>query len=470
MEEKIFSAGFARCKITPEKFGVPLRGYGATHLRLSESVMDDLYAHILCLGNGDKAEVCLITMDLTAVNDTLVAQCRAAVEEATGIPGERVLLGGTHTHSAPDYDSDMPIIQEYLAYIVRQVKATVPLAVQDMKPAKIFFGSAEVGRPGVRLNFCRHYTIAANSDANTETQEKLIYCGDNFNDRLAGDKEHYHYVGHAQEVDPMLQVIRLEREGADNIIMVNWQSHAHIKGGSKKTFITADFPGALVNKVEALIPGSKCIYYNGACGNINPFSRMLSDSLPGLTFGPNRDHYAFAAVLGDYVRRANQNARESTTSTLDFRKRIVTCQRDHSMDHLVEEATLVRTIFMRDGYTQEVKDLCVKHGFNSPYQCGSIMAKAKAPATGTVELNALRIGDVGYATSVGEFFNDLGENIKKFSPFPMTFFKGYANGTGCYFPSAGSPENTYERNTTRFVPGTGELLVQNLVEMLTEMK
>ena len=203
--ENCLSVGFARADITPDPVtGYPLGGYGATHRRLSQNLLERLSAHVLLVGEGETPKVFLITCDTTNGYAALVLKLRADLSRATGFPEEMFLIGGTHSHSTPDLSSPLPIIKEYLELISARVTEALKQALSDLRPAKVFYNSVEVGHPGSRLNFCRHYVIAPNGSYNHESAGNTLYCGDNFNDNLAWDYEHYHYVRHAQEVDPML--------------------------------------------------------------------------------------------------------------------------------------------------------------------------------------------------------------------------------------------------------------------------
>lgn len=332
MAEKVFTVGFARCDITPLENNIPLAGYGAVDLRRSTEVIDRMYAHILCFGEDGEAKMIMITGDLISVEQKLLDEIRSRVSKATGVPEGQILVGGTHSHSVPATYSQSDETKRFIAHLYDQLEKTAPLAVADQKPAEIFFGNVEVGKPGTRLNFCRHYKLARVEAREDITNQNIEYCGDNANNTKAADNVHYRYVGHAQDVDPMLQVIKLVREDADDIVMVNFQAHAHITGGGKKTLLSSDFPGALVQRVEKIIPGTKCIYYNGAAGNINPNSRMVEDSIPGLTYGLDRDHHGYASILAAYVKRVNQHLLKSESTAFDFRKEVVTLNHDHTKD------------------------------------------------------------------------------------------------------------------------------------------
>jgi hypothetical protein len=53
-----------------------------------------------------------------------------------------------------------------------------------------------------------------------------------------------------------------------------------------------------------------------------------------------------------------------------------------------------------------------------------------------LNIQALRINDVAFATAAGETFVELGLGVKNASPFPNTLFLGYSNGCIGYIPPA----------------------------------
>ncbi|MBN1873369.1 MAG: hypothetical protein JXA33_03995, partial [Anaerolineae bacterium] len=52
----------------------------------------------------------------------------------------------------------------------------------------------------------------------------------------------------------------------------------------------------------------------------------------------------------------------------------------------------------------------------------------------SAEVQALRVGEWAIVTTPGEVFNQIGVQVKATSPFPHTFFVGYANGSIGYIP------------------------------------
>jgi hypothetical protein len=72
-------------------------------------------------------------------------------------------------------------------------------------------------------------------------------------------------------------------------------------------------------------------------------------------------------------------------------------------------------------------------------------------------------------------FCESGEAIKEGSPFEMTFVSSCSNGSLSYIPSAptftyGESYTSYEQKMTKFVQGTAELLVDEYVSMLNQLK
>lgn len=490
MEEKTtLRIGFNRTDITPKNGGIPLAGYGATHLRLAAEIIDRLYANTIVIGH-EKPEFVLITVDMINVREYYLEQFRDAITEALGVPRGQIFIGGTHTHSAPDYWSSLDSIATYFATLPEILTDSAKRAAADMLPTKIFYGRGEVGVPGCRFNFVKHYKMARrdtlerlglkaedlvreNSWEEKLPPEEIYDVGDNYGGEYSGDPEHYVYVGHEEMADPEMQVVRFDRENADSIVIINFQAHATVTGGRLFTKMSSDFPGPLREEFERMVPHTKCIFYQGAAGNLNTHTRIVSEGLTNITYGCykiGRNHRAYAAVLAGVAYRINDLfMQESESDVVDFRKYIMTAPCDHTNDAKVEDAKKIREIYMAEGYTDRVTALCRELGFNSPYHANATISKSKLPETDTMEMNVLRFGDVGMITAPVEMFNTTGMFIKKNSPFKMTIIKAYSTGSDSYMPSINAYKNAYEWNLCNFMPGTAEKMADKYVEMLKEI-
>ena len=464
-------AGFAREDITPVIGGIPLAGYGITHLRLAARVLDPIYANVTALESPSGERFVLFTLDLISLNTVQVNSYRAAVSEATGVPETHIFVGGTHTHSAPDPYSPLESIRVYLYEFLPPVLVRAARrALADLKPASVSYGSIEVGRPGCRLNFVRHYLMTDRDRKDDPAPEDAYEAGDNYGQEYSSDLEHYRYIGHEEPEDPEMQLVKFTREDADDILFINFQAHATTTGGRVKTNLSSDYPGVLVKELEVLLPGTRAVFLQGAAGNLNNYTEIEEESICGITFEKgcgNETHRAYAHILASYaVRKLERGLTPSVSDEVGCAQEFYVGELDHTTDSLLPQAEEVFAIYKSEGNTPRVRALCKEKGFYSPYQCGSIRRRAAAGLTREIELNVLRIGDCGMIMAPYEMFCGSGEYIKEHSPFALTLIKSCSCGYHSYMPTKNATPACYERHQTPFVIGTAEKLSEEFVKLL----
>ena len=105
-----FKVGYARSNISPLE-PCPLSGFGSGRNRISNRIMDELYASCIALTDAEGNTALVFSLDQQRPQEEVIAEIRAAVTEATGLPADKILLCATHTHSTPDlYMTDIPAI------------------------------------------------------------------------------------------------------------------------------------------------------------------------------------------------------------------------------------------------------------------------------------------------------------------------------------------------------------------------
>jgi hypothetical protein len=78
---------------------------------------------------------------------------------------------------------------------------------------------------------------------------------------------------------------------------------------------------------------------------------------------------------------------------------------------------------------------------------------------------------VAWVSLPGEVFVELGLDLKQDSPFPYTMIAELGNGCIGYIPCRRAyPQGNYEVVSARCGEGSGELLVQAAVRMLTQIR
>ena len=396
--EHTLQVGFGRVDITPTEI-VPLRGYGNTSQRPSLEVRDPIYASCIAFTDEKDDTVLLFYTDLIGEAGGVFAAARTEISKATGIPIERVMISGTHMHSGPDTsNTSYPTIPAYNKMLQGLLVDAAKAALEDRKPGKLF--TAEAHPEG--YNFIRHYVL---SDG------EII--GDNFGS--LGSRE---YVGHVGDADNQMQLIKITREGAEDIVMVNWQGHPHRAGGKNNFFITADLVGAMRDYVEKEL-GCKFAYFTGASGNVNSSSRIKTEMAA-------EDYLTHGQQLGEIAINALKECKPAA-----------------------------------EGYVKMADKT-----LSLPMVGGDV--KKDMP------IYAFSIGDIGFICAPYEMFNANGMQIKEASKFETTFVVTCANENHSYIPSVeaydyNSTEKPYEVRVCKYEPGTGETLVKEYGKLLNKV-
>lgn len=466
--------GFHKTDVTPRTGGIPLAGWGATHLRLAATVADPIYCSVTAVGNDKTAEYIIINIDLVSVPTDKVARLRKAIKDKTGFDETQVIISGTHTHSAPDCSSALDTIETYIRFLEEEIPDCIMRAVNDMKPAEIYYGKNEIGRPGMRINFVRHYTMTDIEYKDHPEDGPVYYSGNNFGFEYLQNPDKYVYTGHESEADPEVQLVEFRRENADSILLVNFQSHALLSSGIACTVMTSDFPGAVCQKLSEDIPNTQAVYIQGCCGNINPFTRIREEALLGLDFDPFRanddsdcDWHAYGKIIAAYAKEIHDfKLTKSETNEFKYARKILNLPCDHSMDDTLPEIQWVLDKYDKEGNTRDTIAAAMSAGLTSPYQATAIRTRSKLPENMDFEINALRFGDTAMTTVPAEHFDQTGKYIKANSPFKCTLMQCYSCGRYAYLPSEGTCMTGYERNNTFFKPGTAEIVRDAQLELL----
>lgn len=433
--------GYSRRDITP-KVSVPLAGYGNTSERMSNGYQTFLYTTCIAYSDGEDT-ILVFQNDLSGAVSKVVTDMRTTIEDKLGIPGDHVMISGTHTHSAPDMNNTAePSITQYRQELEKQMLKAAEEALEDMKPVTgMYHGTAEVEG----LNFIRHYTT-----------ESGIIKGDNLNTLDPSP-----VTGHLSEPDNIMQVVRIERKDADSLVLINWQSHPHRGGGSKNLNITADIVGVMRDYVEKNVDGVLFAYYTGASGNLNPKSYIAELNI-------TKDYWEQGDALGKYaVDVLGGEMTQLKGTDVAITGQFYAGEVNHSEDNLVNVARMVQEEWKKNNDYNAATALANSYGMNSPYHAGAIISRAGLGATYDVEMYAFRVGDLAFVTAPYEMFDKQGVTIKEGSPFGATFVITCANNGIGYIPDRqGFEINCYEANNGKFVPGTGEILAEEYIKML----
>ena len=259
--ETNFRAGFARVNITPP-LGVSLGGHPNADKRTATEILDDLEINALAVSAGGKTAV-LFSADLLYIRKIDSEKIRRLVAEENGIPYESIFIACTHTHTGPLISVDhIPgfVLNDknllYKAFLPTRFSDAAKAAIADMKPARMGYAVSEVQG----ISFVRRYRM---KDGTVRTNPGQ------------GNPDILEPIG---EPDYRVNVLRFIREGGEEIAVANFGVHPDTLGGFRK--VSADYPRAVRETLEGAMPGTRCIFFNGAQGDLNHFDVKAEPSLP----------------------------------------------------------------------------------------------------------------------------------------------------------------------------------------------
>ena len=431
-----FRVGYGRAIITPEE-NLPLGGYGTSTARIMADVLDDTYVTCIAMSDENDNTYLLMFVDLQRIEDMLIQILRNAITQATGSPGERITISSSHTHSIPDLTlNSHEGIQRYKQLLEERFARAAVEALLDSKPAQMFTGS--LGAEG--MNFVKHYQ-------HTNADGSVSYFGDNFGDAVLDETTH-----HVTEAYNNMHILQFKREGGKDIVIANFRSHPTLTGGSSELNHSSDFIGPMRETVEETLD-CHFAFMQGACGNINPRSRIGSEN-----FGVDENHVEYGYRLAQVaIQCVQENMAQQQTGVIQSQQIQFEATVDHSGDHLVAYAKLVQQYFKDNGRNHALtREFSRPYGISSYYHASSIVLKAGLAQTQAIELDVFSIGDsVGFFTAPGELFDVISVEMEEASPFNMTYTVGFSNGDWKYFPYGDCAQYaSYESDYGRFEVGT----------------
>lgn len=420
--------GLARANITPP---VGIRSAGFAARGPLTALHDPLLATAMVVTESAK-KAALVTCDLLGLDAGTVAEIRSEVERRTGIPGSAVSVTCTHTHYGPDpyRNQSDPDIAAYRANLIFVIAGVVQEAMSRLQPAQLGVGWDE-------------------SDIGINRREKLpdgqIVLGNN-------------PLG---PIDRAVGVLRIDaRDGTPLACVVQFQTHPVSQGGTV-SHISADYVGKMRDVIESL-SGARCLFLQGACGNINPII-MQPTYESARTLGTR---------LGCRVVEVWETIHPGPAAGLNVVSTPVRLPRLR-YGSLEEARELVRSL---EG---ELEGLRTQEGVGGRIRWAETrLGRAREavaswesgeplPAVES-ELQAWSIGSLAMAMTPGEIFNQIGSEVKRRSPFEHTFFVGYANDSIGYVPVPEAyAEGGYEvTHASQVDPGAAGILTEECVRLL----
>ena len=432
-------AGFARLVITPP-FGLKIPGYYQT--RIADGILDDLHCTAVAFEQDGKRAI-LFSIEAIGVRNKAYEDLRTLIAERCHMDADGVYLTAVHSHTAfrlcrPE-DENEPI-DIYLRMVYQKLCDCAQMAFEDLHPATLLTARGEAkGIAFIRRYRMKDGTYRTNPGVGNPDVEAML------------DRQ-----------DEEVILLRVVRENAKEILMVNFGTHADVIGGTK---YSGDFSGHAVRALEGAFAGDvEVIYLNGAEGDSNHVNVFQPKGT--VSKGYELSKHMGRTIAGE-VLKIYGKAKPMQSQTLDFANRIVDIPKNTFDPAMLPEYRKAADIYNREG-----KDApYFKEKMGAPYvEALRVIRNLDHPPFYPLHVSAVRLGDAVFTGFPGEPFTKLGLEVKEKSPFPVTVVTSCTNGSDGYFPTPEAYEvGGYEKMASPFSSECGTILVKNALEMAEEL-
>jgi len=445
----VLRAGAAKSNITPP-LGVSVPGEmfdrKATHIH------DELHARSLVLDNEEE-RLAIVECDVIALDQSTVFRAKQLIQDHTAIPPDHVVIAATHTHEGGPtvsvFHSDAEA--KYLDWLAVRMSDSVRRAVNNLRPARIGWG---LGRED-RVVFHRRYFMKSG------TMPPNPWGGTSDTVQMNPGYENPNVVKPAGPTDPGLPIVAIQDVEGDPIAVLGNYT-LHYVGGERSGDISADYYGVWADILEqqwakpssAAKPPFVAMMTNGCSGNINNINVSKTPRQP---YPYHQINKVARMVAGESVRVLREIKYQDWVPLAARMTAVELAVRKPSLQDVQSAQRILKK-------TGPVLESLAEIYARETALMASWPKRIKAP------IQAFRIGDVGIVTFPGEAFVEIGLEVKKNSPFQITFCIDLSNDYLGYIPTvAAHTQGGYEtwRARSSFLErSAGPILVSTALDLL----
>ena len=434
-------AGTAK-RIINNELGTDIQAAG--HMKKVQYIRDDLEANALWLESGD-CGILFIACDLGGLELDYVQRILPDIAEASGAPRDNILIGCSHTHSAPSVlgptHPDKPLDEPYLGRLRGWFCEVAREAVASAEEVEIAWGKG-VAEIGYNRRVCY-------ADGSHE---------------MHGDPTRPDATGLEGATDPRHSAVFVRRpDGTLKAVLYN--STAHPVNFYGRDFLSADYPGQARAYLREVLGDIPVVFLNGAIGDI-----------------AIRDEFWKKRVRETAEQCVARCAHIVTGETLrllqhaDFRQDVAVGHALSRFDVGLRTLPPERLEWARQAMAdyRAGKEVPGKLAVPTAHLNLLFHERWGDKETETIDLHAGHVGGLAFGAVPCEIFTHFAVQLKRRSPFPATALFGITNGDMGYCPTlegamGGSWEGTVSL-TSRWDIQTGYRIVDELSRMLHELR
>lgn len=405
-----FKAGAAAVDITPPK--LPVLVNGGMFSRTVDKINTRIHARAVVLADG-REQLVIVVVDSCMMTRPLLDEAKALAEKRTGIPANRMLISATHAHSAPASMGCLGTDPDpaYVPFLRDQIVEAIASAQAALEPARIGFAKGDAADFTALRQWIRRPDRIVEDPFGNKTVRANMHAGRNWDD----------VTGEAGPEDPDLALISIQsRDGRPLAVLGNFSMHYF---GDKE--ISADYFGLFSEGLKQRLapepaPGKPAfvgIMSHGCSGDIYRVDYKVPEKDRPK---PTIDEYTNGLL--DIATTAYKNIRYRNDVDLAMTERRMTLNyRVPDKQRLEWALRIVAEMGDRLAKTQ-----------TEVYAREQILLHERQKTE--IVVQALRIGDIGIATTPCETYAITGLKIKAASPLPHNMVIELANGGDGYIP------------------------------------
>ena len=419
-QDKVFQAGAYMSNVTPP-LGEPI--VGNWNSPPATYVHDQLHAKALVLDDGT-TRLAFVLVDNVGIKREVFDEAKRLVHEETGLPQEHMLMAATHTHSGTSASGKgqkkrgwqgEDSLDGYQAFLARRIADGVRVAIGNLEPAQIAWGSGEVPQHVFNRRWLMKNPVMG--PLGMEDKAKM--------NPGVGNPD---LVEPAGPIDPEVAFIAVQStEGRPIAVLGNYS--LHYVGGVPEGHISADYFAIFGDRMQELLgadrqePPFVGIMSNGTSGDIN----NINFRGPAEKKEPYEKMKIVAHDVAEEVWQVYQTLDFKDWAMLAAAQATLTLEVRRASPQVLENMERVRSL--------TASDEPVFHRLESTYAQRIQQLETEWPDEIDIILQTFRIGDLGVAAIPFETFAETGLKIKEKSPFQQTFTIELANGSYGYLPT-----------------------------------
>ena len=445
------STGFGRVCIDPP-LNTPITGY--FYERRAKGILDDIYMSAVAIFDG-KSKALVISAETLELSTEQCNLYRERLSTECGVDINAIFINCSHTHTGAQVGNTGGLgtgtsSPEYEAQFVEAMIEASKLALLDLSPSKLSYATGKAEG----ISFVRRYRM---KDGGVQTNPGVL------------NSEIDHPLG---EADDTVRLLKIEREGRDDIYIVCFGTHADTVGGD---YISADWPGFVRTTVENAICGVKCLFLTGAQGDVNHINTKPTeadrcgleyDTFDGVPRGYEHAKHMGRVVAGAVISICGKALPiESGEIKVGLREIIVPSNKDNAREAEARKLLNIYNSGRADELPYKAMELTT-----AVAEANRIVDLVNGPDSFSFVLSAISIGDFALVGIPGELFVEIGRRAERESIFKSTFVCCLTNGGDCYFPTSKAyDEGGYEARSSKLKKGVDDIVVCGIKELFKSL-